>query len=77
VKGRNLTKEEEKAVDKIKLAFRNFPSSLMIFDFSGTLLIVDFKTKQVFDRIIGVHSDGGDPGTVDVDGFEFLDFPQS
>lgn len=72
-KARNLTKKEQAAINRVEKAFKDFPKTLQVFAFSGTMMIVDMKTKQIFMTILAVSADGGDPGTVEENGVEFLD----
>lgn len=68
---REWTKKEREAVRDIKKACTKMPNTLMFWANGMTLMIVDAKTKQVFERIY-IHSDGGDCGTIEIDGVEFL-----
>jgi hypothetical protein len=70
---RELTKQENKAISKLTALANIWPDSLMLFDHSGSILIVDKTTHQVFTDILGIPSDGGDPGTIYIDGVQYLD----
>ena len=70
---RKLTKKEQSAITKIQKAFTGFPNTLQVFAYSGTMMITDKSSGQVFLTILGAYADGGDPGTIHIDGAEFLD----
>lgn len=69
---RELTKAESAAIKRLKKALSCFPDSLALWEHSGTLLIIG-RNKQVFDVVSGVSSNGGDCGSHEIDGYEFLD----
>ena len=72
MEARELTTKEEKAITKLKTAAKGWPQTISLFSFSGTLLVVDTQTNQVFQTIANIPSDGGDPGAVEVDEVTFL-----
>lgn len=51
---------------------KEWPSGIGIFAFSGTLLIYDTNSGEVISEIPGIPCDGGDPGTIEKNGKEYL-----
>ena len=71
---RKPTQQESKVInDLIEVASR-WPMTLQLFSQSGSLLVVDRNTGQVFSDLSGmIPNDGGDPGTeTDEDGIDWL-----
>ena len=71
---RQITKAERLAIKDLKSIAHRWPSSIMLFSHSGTLVVVDSKTYEVLESDINILNDGGDPGTFfSKDGREYLD----
>lgn len=62
---RELTSDEHRAVRSLKRLAKTWPSTLKLFSWSGTLVVMDahMETGQnaVLDHITGIPNDGGDP----------------
>jgi hypothetical protein len=69
---RELNKQEKKSIARLKALASCWPQTLKLFDYSGSVVIVDVKTNQVFADILGFVSDGGDPGEIELDGVRYL-----
>ena len=64
-----ITKEELAAIRSLKRLARNWPKSLRLFSWSGSLKVTkeDSDGKQaVVDHIFGIDNDGGDPSDDEV-----------
>lgn len=57
----------------LKALERKWPSNLMLFASSGTLLLVDSSTARVISRFGGISCDGGDPTVIEIMGDEYIE----
>ncbi len=62
---RDLTDEETRAIRSLKRLARKWPQSLVLFSWSGSLVVMDAKMEPneeaTLDFIDGIPNDGGDP----------------
>ena len=71
-KMKELTKDEEKIIRSFKKLAKKWPKRLMIFGWSGTLIIADMNTGQIYPTNINIVCDGGDPDSIVIDGVEYI-----
>jgi len=67
-----MKREIKKVYTLLKKLEKIFPDGIFLFAYSGNLLIVDLKTKEVYESV-DIPCDGGDPGTTEINGKEYLD----
>jgi len=62
---RDLTRDEENAINALKRLAKRWPQTLHLFSWSGSLVVMDASMvpseKAVFTTIVGIPNDGGDP----------------
>ena len=67
-----LTKDEKGAIKKLEKLAKEWPDSLMLFSWSGSLCVVARKDGEVVATINGIPNDGGGPREELVDGISYM-----
>jgi hypothetical protein len=72
---RQLTNQEVAAIKRLFKVAEKWPRTIGLFANAGSLQIVDLRTGQVFEYVLGIPCDGGDPGTAeDENGVDWLGY---
>lgn len=69
-----LSSAEEEAIKTLEKLAKKWPKTLMLFSWSGSLVVVRQRGGEVLATIRGIPNDGGDPGSYvdEKTGREFL-----
>lgn len=69
-----LSDTEEAAIKALEKLAKTWPKTLMLFSWSGSLVVVRSRGGEVLASILRIPNDGGDPGNYidEASGREFL-----
>lgn len=69
-----LSSAEQDAIKALEKLAKKWPKTLMLFSWSGSLVVVRNRGGEVLASIRGIPNDGGDPGNYidEESGREFL-----
>ena len=66
------TKVEQKAISRLQKLAKDWPDTLQLFSWSGSLHIVRLSDGEIVDTVSGIPNDGGDPNNETVNGISYL-----
>ena len=67
-----LTKAERQSIHQLQKLAEDWPDTLELFSWSGSLCVVQISDGEVVATIPGIPNDGGDPNNETINGISYI-----